>query len=871
MAPPMAGCPSDEILTAYLERALSGLEHDRVTEHLDACAACRRLFADAASEARTEAEPSGRYVLLETLGAGGMGVVEAAYDRELHRKVALKFLHVRAGGDASGARSSLLREAQALAKLAHPNVVGVHDVGVLDGEVFVAMEFVEGKTLRAWLQAGLPDVDRALAVLGQAGEGLAAAHAVGLVHRDFKPENVLVGADGRVRVTDFGLARPHVPGGGAAADAPVAALDPTVTRTGILAGTPAYMAPEQRRGARGDARSDLYAFCVTLHEAITGARPESAKRGLRRMPAWLERVVARGLADDPSARWGSMRPLLDALAAGPRVTSRRVAGLVAVLGIGAAVVVAGVRQTAPCPPPTHAFDGAWDDAQRAAMTRAFASSGRDSATSVLAYVVGALDGYREAWIRTEVDTCAATRLRGDQSERLLDLRMTCLDDRRRSLARVVSLLSTADSEIVGRSVEIVSGLPSLDGCARIRSLEEVRPLPSSAEDRAVVASGKLALDDARALFHAGKLADARAQLEPAIAGAARVGYAPLLAQLLYWRANVERDLGLDKQCQETLVQAAAQAIEAHDDATLARAWTLFGLEIENRPEQARAWVEQAGAAIRRLGGDDALEGERLLSLGSLELGVARDRARADLLRARELLARTRGGDFYLIASIDQRLGNIAFDEHRIDEAMKYHEQALALRERLFGREHAATVSSIFNVAEDAIARREPAQAREALRELGSRIERHPDLERAWYAIKMGDIARLEHDLPAALDAHRKAVEIYDVGLDPSDPTRALALIEVGRDLIALGRPKEAIPPLRRAEALDAPQGDARAADDRYELACALWDTGDEAGGRELMKKARDGYAAHPEATDASMRVKADAWLASHGQPGRAPE
>ena len=307
----------------------------------------------------------GRYLLLSQLGAGAMGIVYAAYDPELDRKVALKLLKHH-GGDVAASRKRLQREAQALAKLDHPNVVSVHDVGVHKDRLFVAMEYVAGKTLGSWMaeakalptasgrrpSAGPEQVLRArpwrevLEVFMQAGRGLAAAHEAGLVHRDFKPDNVMLNADGRVRVMDFGLAR----GDGGEATARGDAVERTVrgaapvlsglTQVGAIIGTPAYMSLEQFEARDVDARSDQFSFCVALYEALYGERPftgdtiaaltealraeaiREAPRG-NVVPGWVRAVVLRGLARAPEARFGSMEALLDALAADPAARRRR--------------------------------------------------------------------------------------------------------------------------------------------------------------------------------------------------------------------------------------------------------------------------------------------------------------------------------------------------------------------------------------------------------------------------------------------------------------------------------------------------------------------------------------------------------------------
>ncbi|HEY8379437.1 MAG TPA: serine/threonine-protein kinase, partial [Nannocystis sp.] len=277
----------------------------------------------------------GRYVIVEKVGAGAMGVVFAAYDPELNRKIALKFLHMRGSANLQ-ARARLLREAKSLARLSHPNVVAVHDVGTYGDHVFLAMEFVAGRTLTAWLKEQPRRWPEIVDVLSHAGEGLAAAHDAGIVHRDFKPDNVLIGDDGRVRVLDFGLARAAADADptSAASDARAALVSASVsasrsreseheellvTRTGALVGTPAYMSPEQHLGQPADALSDQFSFCVTLYQALYGVRPFSGTRlsalayqiiqgkvepppAGARVPAWLRRVIVRGLSISPEQR-----------------------------------------------------------------------------------------------------------------------------------------------------------------------------------------------------------------------------------------------------------------------------------------------------------------------------------------------------------------------------------------------------------------------------------------------------------------------------------------------------------------------------------------------------------------------------------------
>ena len=264
-----------------------------------------------------------------------MGVVYAALDEELERKVAIKLLRAR-GHQANQTHERMLREARAMARLSHPNVVQVHEVGKFRGRVFVAMEYVQGMTLRRWLKAAPRSWREVLDIFRQAGQGLAAAHRAGIVHRDFKPDNVVVGKDRRVKVLDFGLARRHGDGS-ADQEEPADELreelvgdveeERSLTRTGIILGTPAYMSPEQHEGFPADALSDQFGFCVALYEALYGCRPFPGRSYDRLamaitnedplppptdtvVPRWLHRVVMRGLSRNAGERFPSMDALL---------------------------------------------------------------------------------------------------------------------------------------------------------------------------------------------------------------------------------------------------------------------------------------------------------------------------------------------------------------------------------------------------------------------------------------------------------------------------------------------------------------------------------------------------------------------------------
>lgn len=356
-------CFDDNVAVEFIEGSLPSPHARDVESHAAHCQSCRRLIAelaraitgsgsdDLADDGMMDTLPAGgdahavlnrgdkvnRFVILDRIGTGGMGVVFAAYDPRLDRKVALKLLRSREDSAATPreAQTRLLREAQAMAQLSHPYVISVYDVGTYRSEVYIAMEFVEGDTLSGWLRKWERPWRDVHAKFLQAAQALASAHAAGLVHRDFKPDNVLVGYDERVRVMDFGLARslyesaPYGDGPFArpsTADDAQSALNQTLTKTGSLLGTPRYMAPEQFLGQPSDARSDQFSFCLSFYEALYGYHPfadgtaqklAEGKTSSHRpppedshVPTWLYKVLAKGLERAPDKRHASMDVLL---------------------------------------------------------------------------------------------------------------------------------------------------------------------------------------------------------------------------------------------------------------------------------------------------------------------------------------------------------------------------------------------------------------------------------------------------------------------------------------------------------------------------------------------------------------------------------
>ncbi len=501
----------------------------------------------------------GRYVVLGLVGRGGMGEVYAAYDPELDRKVAVKLLRVKPGNGVSlnEGRQRTLREAQAIARLSHPNVVVVYDVGTFRDQVFIAMEFVEGNTVTYWLAAQPRSWQEVLRVFRAAGRGLTAAHEKGLVHRDFKPDNVMVGRDGEVRVMDFGLARqvadkPAPEGTPPARRAPVVIAEhgpssgndddqmttillngppsgpPTpapgtesqpgsgmfevqLTRTGAMMGTPAYMAPEQFLGTATDARTDQFSFCVALYEALYGERPFSGNTMFAlttavvqgqvkeapqssKVPLWVRKVLLRGLRAPADERYPSMHDLIDALGKNPNAARMRFLAVAAVVLVPVALTV-GVHQSLAnhksiCGAGPARLAGVWDltatgepePARQAAIHSAFLHTGKSYANEVYATVNRILSGYSQSWAKMYREACEATNARGEQSAEVLDLRMTCLQERLGGLRALTDVFSDANGQVVENAVSAANNLGSLDRCADVPLLRSVVRPPEDPED-----------------------------------------------------------------------------------------------------------------------------------------------------------------------------------------------------------------------------------------------------------------------------------------------------------------------------------------------------------------------------------------------------
>ncbi len=600
----------------------------------------------------TAGDRIGRYVLLSSLGKGGMSVVYLAYDPELDRKVALKLMRMTMLGEKGKLR--LQREAQALAKLSHPNVVPVYDAGTVADQAFVAMEFVEGKTLRKYLKETHSWNER-LAVMLDAGRGLVAAHAVGLVHRDFKPDNVLIGEDGRVRVADFGLARlvslmdGSVPPSHPSLDDPpseagvplVPSSSPglaEVTRADQLIGTPAYMAPEQMRREPTDERADQFAFCVTLYEALYGVRPfevspealasaastadlstlatSRVPRGQPRgtkVPTWIHRVLMRGMRDDPAARWPKMDDLLVAITRDPMRKWRRAAiGVAVAAAFGGAVFAVERGQNrvrAMCIGGEARVASVWGASARADVVGAFAKTGVSYADTATHTITQALDSYAHEWATMDDDACAATRLRGEQSNDVLDLRTACLSDRLKELSALVDVVRHADVETVQQAARASQSLGPLADCADIAALRAPTPRPRDPAAAAKVEELRARLAMVQANYAVGRATDAAKLGDALLVDAKAVDFGPLVSQVDFWRGRAFAGLGDSDNSIPAFRDAFTIALASRSDRVLRESASRLAQEyIYASDVKAFAiWAQVADAAIARTGPDPDAE------------------------------------------------------------------------------------------------------------------------------------------------------------------------------------------------------------------------------------------------------------------------
>jgi tetratricopeptide (TPR) repeat protein/predicted Ser/Thr protein kinase len=807
------GCPPPQVLDDFACGRLSATARAPVEAHLDACPECCRvvselaLMASGAVEVPSEATtlpgderltgpgrapaPTlergtslGRYRIEQRVGAGGMGVVYAAIDPDLNRRVALKLLHGFAMAGQDERRQRLLREAQAMAQLSHPNVVAVHDVGTVGDVVFVAMEFVDGGTLGQWM-GRRHRVAEVLDVFIAAARGLAAAHAVGLVHRDFKPDNVLIGRDHRVRVTDFGLARYSSPDLADSVTGPDAGTGDALelTRVGSVIGTPAYMSPEQHAGQPADARSDQFSLCVALWEALFGARPFPGRTLAQialaiedgpptppggRVPARVGKALRRGLMRHPSERFATLGELIAQLES----VRRRRRGTWIALGIGSvALVSASVVATralsgpAPGTEPAAAgsapaavdgpavdvceavappLDETYGETARAALRAAFVAADERLGAEAADKVTTALDAWANEWTATQREACELTHVRHERPVADLEREMQCLQRLRGELGSMLDGFAAATPKVVRTAVTTVDDMSPPARCIDPGFLDRWVAPPRDPIAAAEVERIHAQLLRARALVSAGSFEEAHEVVEVALADAKKTDHPPIVAEAYYRLGAVLDTLGKYEASRDAYVEAVWTARTArHGSVELWGATALVSVVGHDlgQPEEAERWARHAIAQAERLGdeGRDAL------------------------------------------AEVHSSLGSLAFTRGEFAVSRDHHREALALREYIHGKHTYATATSLHNLAGALL---ELGQLDEALALRQTAVEvaeaalgpTHPDL--ASYVKGLGNVYLERGDPRTALPMFERAYEIRHAALGDGHPAVASALADV---------------------------------------------------------------------------------------------
>jgi eukaryotic-like serine/threonine-protein kinase len=652
----------------------------------------------------------GRYQIAGLLGTGGMGAVYRAHDPQLSRDVALKLMLQRYVYAQDGEyRYRLLDEARALAKASHPNVVAAYDVGLHEDSVFVAMELVSGEPLREWL-ARQPAPAEVLRVLIEAGRGLAAAHSAGVAHGDFKPANVMVSPDGRIRVVDFGLSRMM--------DAAEGAHDePTRLR-----GTPGYIAPERLRGEPTDAsKADQYGYAVAAFHTLTGHKPypggtiaayRAALDRKDRVP-WpsrvarrIRRVVDRGLAPRAADRYANVSAMVDALERASRPRSRTWVAVLAALALVSGLVLGAERwRRASCRVDEGALAGVWDAGARDSLGAALGSSADANAAAVIARLAARFDGFRSAWVTARAAACAETRVERRQSEAVLELRNACLQRTLDATGKLVrKLTATGPAALYAAAGVYPELVASCSDTAALLAASEA--LPERAEARRRVAELELGLGDVRASLGVGHIDEAVSRAAQLVEAARQVGHEPTLAAALLWSARAvcagARDRMSLASTLPLLRDAMQHATQAGDDARLAEVATLLFTLIADDPERGlEAHALEAIVETMVVRGGDRPERRLELATGRATLLARQEKYVGAVSMFEEVVRASKAldGDYRAYGPFAHAaLADIASKRADPGEAVRQQRAALVGLRDLLGEHHPRVLGAECNLA-----------------------------------------------------------------------------------------------------------------------------------------------------------------------------
>ncbi len=816
-------CPDETELTAFLGGTLAAARRSEIEQHFDACADCRQLAYVLATDGKGARATTGgggdapgagtrvgRFEIVAPIAEGAMGIICRAHDTTLRRDVAIKLLR----GVSADGHARMLREAQGLARLDHPNVVGVYETGMFGDEVFIAMELIDGVSLDRWLAVQPRSWRQIAAVLSDAGRGLAAAHAAGLVHRDFKPANIMIGSDRRVKVVDFGLAR-------AVAEAlprPSEAMDVAtrLTATGMLVGTPAYCAPEQLAGYEVDTASDVFSFCVTFCEAVFGTRPyvgATADELLARMgdprgpnlprtphvPVRLRAALRRGLAFDPAQR-PAIGELLAAL--DPRPRRRAVIAAVALAGaLASAVPIAIAARSSgaePCTTARSELAPVWNAQRRARIRDALLATQLPFAAATWQQVERALDGYAESWVTTHTDACRATAVHHTQSTELLDRRMACLANRRADLDATVALLADIDRNSAREALRITASIPSLAACSDATGLLALSPPPAETPDLALL---RQEIARASAMRAAGSFEASVAVASEAVERAERIGYKPLLAEALFTRGLSQNKLEQRAPSRDSYERAIWAAAASGYTALEASALAELALLLRDESPDGRVAIGHASHAVAlldRTSHDPLLEAKVHYALARAIASSDQAQAEREYTVGRQALAEAEKVDpnAARLLRIDYEIIRARLDS-RPDEAVARLKALLAEAERWWGPDHINNAVILWELADNANLADHNDEAQGYARRVAQLLAPYPGHDVLLRRLQ----ADLEEDPEKRLPLYESLARDAETFFGKTSPQVAITLHEIGDTLLELGRAQEALSYIDRSIAM----------------------------------------------------------------------
>lgn len=873
-------CISDLVFGAFVDGELSAPCRVEVEAHVDVCGTCRGVLAALASLSSGAAplptqssstianvcapeieigESIGRYIILQKVGAGGMGVVYAAYDPQLDRKIALKLHKFANSNRQSKLQERLLREAKVLACLNHPNIVTVHDVGWARDSLFIAMNFVDGGTIGDHCRRGDLSWRQVLSLFLQAARGLQAAHEKGIVHRDVKPDNLLISKEGQVMVSDFGIARQA--GSSSKPLSTLTARSSTLTQAGSRLGTPAYMAPEQHQGRIADARADQFSFAVTLYEALCGERPfrgkgseellgairqGPARFSTRELPSGLYRLLAKGLSFEPEDRYADMAEFAGALDA-LRSRSRR---KVFAIGLGAAAIVGAFatffifsndRPPSFCEQEAVQAAGMFSPETEEAIAQHFATT-VPYGSEIFEKVRPLLHEYREDLSELYSATCKSAGDKGHSRAEIQAQRLPCLYQRRQDLRLFTEDLRQAEPGLIEKSYQSALYLNPVSECQRSQVTADEHGLsPELLAIRTTIA-------ELGSLLRTGEIEKAEARLPQLASALASLPAGRLALELSLRMAQIESRAGRIEEASAHFHQAAGQAMALGDTLKLAETWSylvdLLSTK-EKRPDEGLQLAQWALEAMDAADAPPAMKAQLFSSRGHAHLAAGDfEKADADYQRALALHESEHGRSHYLVArALSNRAGALgalgrhqevepllaeALDIYRLRLGTKHPEYAILLEEQALTASALGNYDHAINLMHEVLSiRRKSLGAKhidvgKALTNLGFILRKKGDYSGAITATKesidikktvlgaqhpdvatsianLGNILGSQGDFEGALSLHQEALEIARQALGEAHPQTALAYYSLAVAHNFLQHPKLALENLQRAE------------------------------------------------------------------------